>query len=56
MNDSLITYIKKKLIMRRSYNILSQGAIVNYKKIEFYEASFYNICKFFNFVLEVYNF
>ena len=30
--------------------------MVNYKKIEFHVASFYNICNFFNFILEVYDF
>jgi len=34
----------------------SQEVIVNYKKVEFYKTSFYNICKFFNFILEVYDF
>jgi hypothetical protein len=36
---------------------VSQGAIVNYKKkIKFCGAYFYNICKFFNFLLKAYDF
>jgi hypothetical protein len=50
------------LIVRKFYNISNiwslEEAIVNYtgKKKEFHEVSFYNICKFFNFILEAYDF